>query len=106
MALLADFQALKTDQLQLATLNGTVATATTALANANAAVAAQDTTIGADTATVVADLQDPKYGGTAVVVTIPTDGTTPVTVQLLTVVPPEIAGGQAGLAVQTVNVAV
>lgn len=106
MALLADFNALNTDQLQLATLNGNVVTATTSLANANAAVANENTTIGADTATVVADLQDPKYGGTAVVVTIPTDGTSPVSVQLLTVVPPATAGGPAGLAVQTVNVAV
>jgi hypothetical protein len=100
MGLLADYQALGADQLQLATLNGNVVTASAALDAANAAVTAQNTVDDTASALVVVDLQAAPYNGFAAIVA--SDGSS---ITLLSVVPAVPPSTQAGLATQVIPIA-
>lgn len=102
MGLLADFQALNGDDVQLATLNGNVVTANTALTNAEAAVTAQNTTISVATMQVVTDLQAAPYNGFAVT---PDPNNQPNGFLLLTIVAAVPPATQAGLSIQPVTLA-
>lgn len=82
MGLLADFQALNTDAVQLATDNGTVVMLTSQLATAQAAVAADNQASSDATQAVIADLQAAPYNGYSYVTDATTGG-----IKLLQVVP-------------------